>query len=142
MKKYIIDTNALISFVTDRNPEQQVKIDKLFNDAARLRILVLCPQNVLTEFVYVMDKVYQIPKSEISKIVRDFIDMPGIEVVHDLDMKTLMSYWPEVFKDYGDAIIATLCKNTKGSLIATFDRKFRTKLKKIGLSDRVQMRCL
>ncbi len=134
MRKYIIDTNALISFVTDRNPEQQVKIDKLFNDAARLRILVLCPQNVLTEFVYVMDKVYQIPKSEINKIVRDFIDMPGIEVVHDLDMKTLMSYWPEVFQDYGDAIIATLCKNTKGSLIATFDRKFRTKLKKIGLS--------
>jgi len=134
VKKYIIDTNALISFVTDKNPDQQVKIDKLFNDAARLRILVLCPQNVLTEFVYVMDKVYQIPKSEINKIVRDFIDMPGIEVVHDLDMKTLMSYWPEVFKDYGDAIIATLCKNTKGSLIATFDRKFRTKLKKIGLS--------
>ena len=134
MRKYIIDTNALISFVTDRNPEQQVKIDKLFNDAARLRILVLCPQNVLTEFVYVMDKVYQIPKSEINKIVRDFIDMPGIEVVNDLDMKTLMSYWPEVFQDYGDAIIATLCKNTKGSLIATFDRKFRTKLKKIGLS--------
>jgi predicted nucleic acid-binding protein len=134
VRKYIIDKNALISFVTDRNPEQQVKIDKLFNDAARLRILVLCPQNVLTEFVYVMDKVYQIPKSEINKIVRDFIDMPGIEVVHDLDMKTLMSYWPEVFQDYGDAIIATLCKNTKGSLIATFDRKFRTKLKKIGLS--------
>ncbi|WDN88147.1 hypothetical protein BuS5_01115 [Desulfosarcina sp. BuS5] len=134
MKKYIIDTNALISFVTDRNQEQQVKIDKLFNDAARLRIMVLCPQNVLTEFVYVMDTVYQIPKSEISKIVRDFIDMPGIEVVHDLNMKTLISYWPEVFKDYGDAIIATLCKNTKGSLIVTFDRKFRAKLKKIGLS--------
>jgi len=134
VKKYIIDTNALISFVTDRNQEQQVKVDKLFNDAARLRIMVLCPQNVLTEFVYVMDTVYQIPKSEISKIVRDFIDMPGIEVVHDLNMKTLISYWPEVFKDYGDAIIATLCKNTKGSLIVTFDRKFRAKLKKRGLS--------
>jgi len=134
VKKYIIDTNALISFVADRNQEQQVKVDKLFNDAARLRIMVLCPQNVLTEFVYVMDTVYQIPKSEISKIVRDFIDMPGIEVVHDLNMKTLISYWPEVFKDYGDAIIATLCKNTKGSLIVTFDRKFRAKLKKRGLS--------
>ena len=133
MKKYIIDTNALISFVTDRNQEQQVKIDKLFNDAARLKILVLCPQNVLTEFVYVMDKIYQIPKVKINKIVRDFIDMPGIEVVHDLNMKTLISYWPEVFKDYGDAIIATLCKNTKGSLIVTFDRKFRAKLKKTGL---------
>ena len=134
MKKYIIDTNALISFVTDRNPDQQIEIDRLFKDAAHLRILVLCPQNVLTEFVYVMDKVYQIPKPEINKMVRDFIDMPGIEVVHDINMKTLLAYWPEHFKDYGDAIVAALCKNVKGSLIATFDLKFRTKVKKIGLN--------
>lgn len=37
-------------------------------------------------------------------------------------MKTLLACWPEHFKDYGDAIVAALCKNTKGSLIATFDR--------------------
>jgi len=134
VKKYIIDTNALISFVTDRNPDQQIEIDRLFKDAARLKIMVLCPQNVLTEFVYVMDKVYQIPKPEINKMVRDFIDMPGIEVVHDLNMKTLLAYWPEHFKDYGDAIVAALCKNVKGSLIATFDLKFRTKVKKLGLN--------
>jgi hypothetical protein len=55
--------------------------------------------------------------------------MPGIEVVHDINMKTLLPYWPEHFKDYGDAIVAALCKNAKGSLIATFDLKFRTKVK-------------
>jgi predicted nucleic acid-binding protein len=134
VKKYIIDTNALISFVTDRNPDQQIEIDRLFKDAAHLKILVLCPQNVLTEFVYVMDKVYQIPRLEINKMVRDFIDMPGIEVVHDINMKILLAYWPEHFKDYGDAIVAALCKNAKGSLITTFDLKFRTKVKKLGLN--------
>ena len=133
MKKYIIDTNALISFVTDRNLDQQGEIDRLFKNAAHLKILVLCPQNVLTEFVYVMDKVYQIPKPEINEMVQDFIDMPGIEVVHDLNMKTLLAYWPEHFKDYGDAIVAALCKNTKGAMIATFDHSFRVKLKKLGL---------
>ncbi|MBW1768951.1 MAG: PIN domain-containing protein [Deltaproteobacteria bacterium] len=35
------------------------------------------------------------------------------------------------FKDYGDVIVAALCKNTKGLLIATFDRDFRTKSKKL-----------
>lgn len=133
MKKYIIDTNALISFVTDRNLDQQDEIDRLLKNAARLKILVLCPQNVLTEFVYVMDKVYQIPKPKINEMIQDFIDMPGIEVVHDLNMKTLLAYWPVHFKDYGDAIVAALCKNTKGSMIATFDHKFRVKLKKLGL---------
>jgi len=36
--------------------------------------------------------------------------------------------------DYGDAIIASLCKDTKGASVATFDRKFKAKLKKLGLS--------
>ena len=36
MKKYIIDTNALISFVTDRNPAQQRRIGEIFEGAAML----------------------------------------------------------------------------------------------------------
>jgi hypothetical protein len=33
MKKYIIDTNALISFVTDRNPKQQQLMKAIFESA-------------------------------------------------------------------------------------------------------------
>ncbi len=36
MKKIVIDTNCLISFVSDRNPDQREKIatfDKKFNNA-------------------------------------------------------------------------------------------------------------
>ena len=58
MKKHtiVIDTNALISFVTDRNKSRQDKIAELFENAAGLRMSILCPQNVLTEFVYVLEK--------------------------------------------------------------------------------------
>lgn len=37
MKKVIIDTNCLLSFVTDRNVAQQEKVSKLFHDAAQLK---------------------------------------------------------------------------------------------------------
>ena len=134
MKKHIIDTNALISFVTDRNPAQQDKIANLLEDAAQLKVRVLCPQNVLTEFVYVMDSVYRIDKSEIRDIASDFINLPGVEIVHQISLKTVFSLWPEKVPDYGDAIIASLCKDIKGASVATFDRKFRAKLKKLGLS--------
>ena len=133
MKKCIIDTNALISFVTDRNLDQQAKVSKLFEQAAQLRTLVVCHQNVLTEFVYVMDKVYNVPAKQINTIIKDFIAMPGIEIVHEIDMKTLLSYWPEPCSDYGDAIIAALCKKIKGSFLTTFDRKFSNAAKKLGL---------
>jgi predicted nucleic acid-binding protein len=134
LKNYIIDTNALISFVTDRNPAQQDKIANLLNSAAQLKVRVLCPQNVVTEFVYVMDSVYRIGKAEIRDIVRDFIKLPGVEIVHQLSLKTLFAFWPEKVPDYGDAIIAALCKDIQGTSVATFDRKFKTKLKKLDLS--------
>ncbi len=134
MKKCIIDTNALISFVTDRDLGQQAKVYKLFEKAARLKTLVVCHQNVLAEFVYVMDKVYSVPAKQIHTIIKDLIAMPGIKIAHEIDMKLLLSYWPEPCSDYGDAILAVLCKKTKGSSLATFDRKFSNAAKKLGLS--------
>jgi len=124
----------LISFVTDRNPVQQVKIARLLDDAVQLKLRVLCPQNVLTEFIYVMDTVYGIRKTEIRDIVKDFVNLPGIEIVHRINLKTLFEFWPEKVPDYGDAIIAALCKDTAGASVATFDRKFRIKLKKLDIS--------
>ena len=50
MKTYIIDTNALISFITDRNIAQQEIIAGIFTNTTRLKEIVLCPQNVLTEY--------------------------------------------------------------------------------------------
>ncbi len=134
MIKLIVDTNALISFVTDRNPAQQDKITEVMDGAAQLKLGVLCPQNVLTEFIYVMDTVYSTPKANIRDIIQDFVKLPGVEIVHEISLKTLFKFWPAKVPDYGDAIIAAVCKDTRGSSVATFDRKFRAKLKKLNLS--------
>lgn len=136
MKRHpvVIDTNALISFVTDRNKNQQNKIAKLFENAAGLRLSILCPQNVITEFVYVLDRVYNIPGLVIKEMIGDFVTMPGIEIVHEVNLKILFSYWPDKIPDYGDAIVASVCKARKKAIVATFDRKFSAALKKLGLS--------
>ena len=134
MKKYIIDTNALISFVTDRNPDQQEKIADLFEQAAQIKVFLLVHQYTLTEFIFVMEKVYSIPKKEIAQMVSDLIAMPGIEVVNYIDFSFVLSQWPESVPDFGDAVIAAICKNIKGSIVVTFDRKFMERLKTLQLN--------
>ena len=134
MKKYIIDTNALISYVTDRNLDQQKKIGKIFQEVVRLKGGILCPQNVLTEFIYVLDKVYGISKNDIQMMVKDFLAMPGIELVHEIDFATVLKFWPEAISDFGDAVVASLRNLYKESVIVTFDLKFIHTLKKLGLS--------
>lgn len=133
MKKYIIDTNALISFVTDRNMAQQQQIAPLFESAANLKALVLCHQYVLTEFIHVMDRVYHVPKAEIGRMIVDFVDMPGIEVIHEIDFDAVLSYWPDSLPDFGGAVIASVGK-VRRSAIVTFDRKFTNNLKTLGLN--------
>jgi predicted nucleic-acid-binding protein len=133
VKKYIIDTNALISFVTDRNPAQQQIVAPLFEAASRLKCTLVCHQFVLTEFVFVMDKVYGMPKTAINEMVRDFIAMPGVELHQQTDFNMLLSFWPASIADFGDALIAATAKTMKGTTIITFDEKFKSGLKKLGL---------
>lgn len=131
MKRYIIDTNALISFVTDRNPEQQEKIAPLFESAAHLKAMILCHQHVLTEFIYVMDRVYNVPKGEISRMIADLMEMPGIEIIQEVDFNTVLSCWPDPIPDFGDAVIASVGKTIKGSMIVTFDQKLINHIKSL-----------
>ena len=133
MKKYIIDTNALISFVTDRNINQQKRISILFEEAARLKILLLCPQNVITEFIYVLEKIYKIPKIKINTMIHDIIHTPGIEIINELPFETLLPLWPSKIPDFGDSVIASLALQYKGSIVATFDKSFSSLLKKIDI---------
>lgn len=134
MRRYVIDTNALISFVTDRNLEQQQKIAPLFESAAHMKAIIFCHQHVLTEFIYVLDKIYHVPKAEIGGMIKDLIEMPGIEVIQEADFKTTLSLWPDPIPDFGDALIAAAGKTRRESMVVTFDRKFAAKLKVLNIN--------
>lgn len=133
MNKIIIDTNCLLSFVTDRNQEQQEKIAKLFHQAGQLKVLLICHHHVLSEFVFVMSSVYSTEPEKIHSIIADLVVMPGLIPVTEVNVKTILSLWPAVIPDYGDAVIAAYCKDTKGTVVATFDKKFRKAMKKAGV---------
>jgi len=133
VKKYIIDTNALISFVTDRDPAQQAIVASFFESAYRLKCTLVCHQFVLTEFVFVMDKVYGTPKETINAMLRDFITMPGVELCQQTDFTVLLSFWPSKVADFGDTLIAATGKAIKNSIIITFDEKFKSAIKKLGM---------
>lgn len=128
MKQYVIDTNALLSFVTDRNTAQQAVMTSIFEQVAAAQASILCPQNVIAEFVYVMDTIYHQTKRSIRSIIADFIAMPGIAIVDTTDLDEVLSLWPETFDDFGDAIVATCAQSNKGASVITFDRRFMRKL--------------
>jgi predicted nucleic-acid-binding protein len=112
---------------------QQHRIAGLLDEAARLRCAVICPQNALTEFVYVLDKVYGTAKSKIRLMIKDFMALPGVKVVNDVDFEHVLEFWPKPLSDFGDAIAASVYQSHQGAVVATFDRKLINALKKLNI---------
>lgn len=133
MKRVAIDTNMLISFVTDRNMDQQQYAARLFDSARHSHLTIFCHQNVLTEFVYVFDRIYRVETKTIQAILNDLITMPGVELVNDLDYFQLLSFWPEKCPDYGNAVLLAFCKSFREVRLATFDRKFIKIAQEVGV---------
>jgi predicted nucleic-acid-binding protein len=132
MRTFIIDANALLSFVTDRNPEQQGTMKALFQQASSLDCRILCHTHVITEFVYVLDKVYGQDKRSIRQMIMDLIALPGIDVAQHIDFKMLLDYWPDKISDFGDSVVACLWFTSPHAQVVTFDKRFIKELKCIG----------
>jgi predicted nucleic acid-binding protein len=64
-------------------------------------------------------------------MVTDFIAMPGVEIIHEIEMASLLRLWPEKIVDYGDAIIVVVAKGIAGSEVVTFDRGLRATCKRL-----------
>ncbi len=133
MKKYLLDTNALLSFITDRNPSQQKSISKYFEEAAKSRCELIIIQNVLTEFVYVLESVYKIKSSKIKNILTAFLNSPGIQIMYSFDFHEILRIWPEQISDYGDAIVAPYAKSEKIPILS-FDKSFHKQLQKLSIA--------
>jgi predicted nucleic acid-binding protein len=133
MKRVVIDTNFLISFVTDRNKQQQEQAALLFDAARRSRLLILCHQNVVTEFVYVLSRIYKVDPSAINCMLHDLLSTPGIEMINDLDHLELLDIWPVTCADYGDAVLLAYCKTRRDVELTTFDRQLIKTAQGIGI---------
>ena len=133
MTELIIDTNFLISFVTDRNPAQQEKASEIFLGAARLKTRLLCPQSVIIEFIYVLEKIYRQPQKNIRQLMVDLLALPGLEVIQKINFPSVFKLWPDLVADFGDALVVSAAQTHKEAEVATFDKALIISLKQIGI---------
>jgi predicted nucleic acid-binding protein len=134
LKEVLVDTNVLVSFVFDREPEQQEQADELLRLAASGRLRVLLHQVVLTEMAWVLLNLYDVPPAEVRATLGDLLSLPGTVPVHELSWVRVLDLWPNQVRDLGDAAIAAVALQTHADAVATFDRPFRRRLKSLRLA--------
>jgi predicted nucleic acid-binding protein len=132
--RLILDTNVLVSFLTERNPEQQRLANGLFEEAANGEIRLLLPQAALFEMVYVLRNLHGVEDEEIAALCADLFALPGVMTVDALPWARLLRIWPSEIREYGDACLAAVVMAGYGDAVVTFDEKFHRRLRRRGIA--------
>jgi predicted nucleic acid-binding protein len=135
VKRVLVDTNVLLSFLTDRNAAQQRQAAALLEEAASGVSQLLLHQIVLTELVYVLRNLYAREPREIGDLLRDLFELPGVDAVDALPWPRVLELWPSSLKDFADAALVAAGLQHRADAVATFDRELARKLGRFRLGD-------
>lgn len=132
MKEILVDTNVLLSFLTDRNKAQQEQAAALFRGAADREHSLILHSVTLIEMVHVFINVYEVDPLDVADSVSKLLEMPGVVSATEITWSQVLERWPQVIPSFGDAILATVARQGRYDAVATFDGPLRKKLAQQG----------
>ncbi|HID66165.1 MAG TPA: type II toxin-antitoxin system VapC family toxin [Aquificaceae bacterium] len=119
----ILDTNLFLRYLHDGTEEEKEKFRKLIKEATHKGAVFYVPSIVIVEMVYVLEKVYGLPKSEVREIVESIFSLP-VEVENfEVILKALALYEEKNLK-FGDALVLAYAQVRRIKPIYTFDSDF------------------
>lgn len=134
VERVAVDSNVLLSHLTDRNARQQEQASRLLESASEGDLEIHFPQAAMSEVVYVMEKSLRVSPARVAELVESVLTLPGARPVHDLEWSDLFALWPGSISSYGDALVLATARAAGSTSIATFDLAFRRQLRKAGFS--------
>ncbi len=134
MKRIGVDTNVILSLITDRDPGQQERAAELFGAALAGEHVVVVHQTVISEVAYVMCSVYDTKPGKVGAVLRELLALPGVVAIDVIDWSEVWKLWPRRVKDFGDACLAAVGTSDAFDSLATFDAAFSKRLRRQGLS--------
>ncbi|MFN3788119.1 MAG: PIN domain-containing protein [Sulfurihydrogenibium azorense] len=79
MKSIIVDANVILRYLLKDNEKFFMESKNLFDKALKNDVEIIIKQVILAKVVYVLEKVYQIEKNEISETLTELLSLKGIK---------------------------------------------------------------
>jgi predicted nucleic acid-binding protein len=132
MKQILVDSNVLVSFLTDRNARQSEKAAALMRGAVAQEHTVVLHSMSIIEMIYVLTQLYHEDPQSVAEDLADLLAMPGVISTDDVMWSLVLERWPSTILALGDAILAAAASAGPFDAVATFDRDLAKKLVRQG----------
>ena len=118
-----IDTNILIRFLIADDELQAKKVYKIFKKAESEKNELFVPLLVMLELIWVLESVYEIPRTEILESISELILMPILKFENQSALQQF-TYAAQGNKyDLSDLLISHSAKTQGCETVITFDKK-------------------
>lgn len=104
MSKNLIDTNLIIRFLINDNPQKVSQVEKLLKDKKNINILL---DTVVAEIIWVLSSYYSLKKTGVAEKIRALIHVDTIKCNAFLINRAL-TLWEENNISYIDSYIAAV----------------------------------
>lgn len=119
----VIDTNLLVRYLTDDEPQKAKAVDTLLNRASKGELKILIPSVVVAELVWVLESFYKLAAAEITELVESILNTPGVDIQDKSIIKAALNIYRGKEIDLVDAWIIEFAKAKGANRIYTFDKK-------------------
>ena len=123
VKVAVIDTNVLIRYLTNDEPQKAKAVESLLNKASDGELRILIPSIVIAELVWVLESYYRMKAEGIAELVEAILSTPGVEVTDKGIIASALKLYRDNSIDLIDAWIISFVKERDIKTIYTFDKK-------------------
>lgn len=114
-KEIILDTNAVLRFITGDNIEKCQKVSDLLDNYA-----CIVPTEVIAEAVYNLDKFYKHPRQLIASEIKDFVVIKENLVYDENVIRHGCNTFASTNLDFVDCLLVAYA-NANGNQVFSFD---------------------
>jgi predicted nucleic-acid-binding protein len=122
-KIYLIDTNVVLRFLLDDHATFSPKAKRFMQAVFNKERAATLPAVALVECVYVLEKFYRVPRSDIADNLSRFLTYPGIVNSDKATLLKALNLYHHTGTDIVDCILAA--SSSEHSPIVSFDKDFR-----------------
>lgn len=121
MSKNLLDTNLIIRFLVNDNPQKVSRVEKLLADKNNTNILL---DTIVAEIIWVLSSYYSLKKPEVIEKISALIHLDTIDC-NAILLSEALSIWEENNISYVDSYLIAVAK-LGNILLFSYDDKLKS----------------